>query len=57
MWQREDVAKWENLEHEMVALYSDPSRDLSLIQYDDQEMSESYDDNDMEFEVASTGSV
>ena len=57
MWQREDVAKWENLEHKMVALYSDPSQDLSLIQYDDQEMSESYDDNDMEFEVASTWSV
>jgi ERCC4-related helicase len=53
--QREDVAKWENLEREMVALYSDPSRDLAFIQYEDQEMSD--DDNDMEFEVASTGSV
>ena len=53
--QKEDVAKWENLEREMVALYSDPSRDLSLIYDEDQEMSD--DDNDMEFEVASTGSV
>ena len=53
--QKEDVAKWENLEREMVALYNDPSRDLSLIQDEDEGMSE--EDNDMEFEVASTGSV
>ena len=53
--QKEDVAKWENLEREMVALYTDPSRDLSVIQDEDLEMSD--DDNDMEFEVASTGSV
>jgi endoribonuclease Dicer len=53
--QKEDVAKWENLECEMVALYSDPSRDFSYIQDEDQEMSD--DDNDIEFEVASTGSV
>ena len=54
--QREDVAKWENLEREMVELYSDPSRDLSHIQ-DDEEQDMSDDDNDMEFQIASTGSV
>ena len=53
--QREDVAKWENLEREMVALYTDPSRDLSLIQDEDEDMRD--DDNDMEFQVASTGLV
>ena len=54
--QREDVAKWENLEHEMKELYNDPSRDLSHIQ-DDEEQDMVDDDNDMEFQVASTGSV
>jgi hypothetical protein len=34
--QKEDMAGWENLEHEMVALYSDLSRDLSGIQDEDQ---------------------
>jgi endoribonuclease Dicer len=53
--QKDDVAKWENLEREMVALYTDPSRDLSLILDEDQDMRD--DDNDMEFQVASTGSV
>ena len=51
--QKEDVAKWENLEREMVALYTDPSRDLTFIQEEELEMGD--DDNDMEFEVASTG--
>ena len=55
--QREDVARWENLEREMVALYSDPSRDLSHIQDAEQLEDLSDDDNDMEFQVASTGSV
>ena len=53
--QKEDVAKWEKLEREMVALYTDPSRDLAFIHDEDQEMGD--DDNDMEFEVASTGLV
>ncbi|KAF8814056.1 P-loop containing nucleoside triphosphate hydrolase protein [Phlegmacium glaucopus] len=53
--QKDDVAKWENLEREMVALYNDPSRDLSLIQDEDQDMGD--EDNDMEFEVASTGAL
>ena len=53
--QKEDVAKWENLERKMVALYTDPSRDLPLIRDEDQDMSD--DDNDMKFPVASTGSV
>ncbi|KAF8809234.1 P-loop containing nucleoside triphosphate hydrolase protein [Phlegmacium glaucopus] len=52
---KEDVAKWENLEREMVALYNDPSRDLSLIPNDDQDMGDG--DNDMEFQVASTGAL
>ena len=51
--QKEDVAKWENLNREMVALYSDPSRDLSFIQDEDQEISD--DDNDMEFELDPQG--
>ena len=51
--QREDVAKWEDLEREMVALYTDPSRDLTFIQEEKLEMGD--DDNDMAFEVASTG--
>ena len=53
--QKEDVAKWENLEREMVALYSDPSRDFPLIHDEDQDVRD--DDNDMEFQVASTGLV
>ena len=53
--QKEDVAKWENLEREMVALYTDPSRDLSFIQDEDLDVRD--EDNDMVFEVASTGSV
>jgi endoribonuclease Dicer len=53
--QKEDVAKWERLEREMVALYNDPSRDLSLIPDEDQDMGD--EDYDMEFQVASTGSV
>lgn len=53
--QKEDVAKWENLEREMVALYNDPSRDLSLILDEDEAMDD--EDNDLEFQVASTGSV
>ena len=52
---KEDVAKWERLEREMVALYNDPSRDLPLIHDEDQDMY--VDDNDMEFQVGSTGSV
>ena len=52
--QKDDVTKWENLEREMVALYNDPSRDLSLLPEEDQNMAE---DNDMEFQVVSTGSV
>ena len=54
--QKEDVAKWENLEREMVALYNDPSRDLSLVVDEDDEDGGN-EDNDMEFQVASTGSV
>ena len=53
--QKEDIAKWENLEREMVALYNDPSRDLSLIVDEDENLAE--EDNDMQFQVASTGSV
>ena len=52
--QKEYVRKWENLEREMVALYTDPSRDL-LIHDEGQDMND--DDNDMEFKIASTGSV
>ena len=52
---KQDVAKWEILEREMVALYNDPSRDLPPIHDEDQDMYD--DDNDMEFQVASTGSV
>jgi len=53
--QKEDVTKWESLEREMVALYNDPSRDHSLIWDDDLDTGD--EDNDMEFQVASTGSV
>ena len=53
--QKEDVAKWERLEREMVALYNDPSRDLSLIPDEDEDMGD--EDYDEEFQVASTGSV
>ena len=53
--QKEDVAKWENLERQMVALYNDPSRDLALKSDDDLDTGD--EDNDMQFQVASTGSV
>ena len=51
--QRECVAKWEIYERQMVALYSDPSRNLPLIHDEGQDVSD--DDNDMEFQVESTG--
>ena len=51
--QKEDVAKWENLERQMVALYNDPSRDLSLIPDEDENENMADEDNDMEFQVAS----
>ena len=54
--QKAYVAKWEYLEREMVALYSDPSRDLSLIHDEGQDVNDDKD-NDMEFQIASTGSV
>ena len=55
--QKEYVGKWENLERKMVALYTDPSRDLPLIHDSDEGQDMRDDDNDMELRIASTGSV
>ena len=51
--QRECVAKWEIREREMMALCTDPTRDFPLMHDEDQDVND--DDNDMEFQVASTG--
>lgn len=48
-----NVAKWENLEREMVALYNDPSRELDE-KVDDPENEE---EEDLEFRIPSTGAL
>ncbi|KAH9482151.1 Dicer-like protein 2 [Psilocybe cubensis] len=54
--QQGDVAKWEDLERQMVALYNDPSRDSSSPMEEDVEEEEEEDD-DMVLQVASTGAL
>jgi hypothetical protein len=46
-----NVTKWENLEREMVALYNDPSRQLTEV------VEDPVDDEDeaLEFRIPSTG--
>lgn len=55
---QKDVAKWENLERQMVALYNDPTRDLEFIldEQDSDEMEEEEDD-DWVFRHPSTGAL
>ncbi|KAF8963391.1 hypothetical protein BDZ97DRAFT_1919826 [Flammula alnicola] len=55
--QHADVAKWENLERQMVELYNDPSRDTSFVKDDEIIVDEEEDDDDMEFRVGSTGAL
>ncbi|KAF8878584.1 hypothetical protein CPB84DRAFT_1794024 [Gymnopilus junonius] len=49
------VAKWEDLERQMVALYNDPLRDASFI-VDDIIMEDDYEEEVLELKVESTGS-
>lgn len=55
--QQGDVAKWEDLERQMVALYNDPSRDSSLLVDEIIEEEEEEEDDDMILQVESTGYV
>jgi len=50
------VAKWESLEQQMIALYNDPSRQQASLP-EDVDMADDMEDNDMEFQVESTGYV
>ena len=52
--QQADVAKWENLERQMVALYNDPLRDPDLLM-DDDTIEEEDEDEVLELKVESTG--
>ncbi|KAJ3510188.1 hypothetical protein NLJ89_g4818 [Agrocybe chaxingu] len=52
---QEDVAKWENLEKQMVAQYNDPRRDLALL--DDNSPAEEVEDDELQFVVPSTGAL
>jgi endoribonuclease Dicer len=49
---QKDVAKWEDLERQMVALYNDPSRELSD-DFDEQFLDE--EEDNVEFRIPSTG--
>lgn len=53
--QQGDVAKWEDLERQMVALYNDPQRDSSLLVDEAMDMVEEEEDDDMVLLVESTG--
>ncbi|KDR84248.1 hypothetical protein GALMADRAFT_133594 [Galerina marginata CBS 339.88] len=53
--QQGDVAKWENLERQMVALYNDPLRDPTFSE--DPIVEDEEEDNDMELKVESTGAL
>ncbi|KAF9553265.1 P-loop containing nucleoside triphosphate hydrolase protein [Agrocybe pediades] len=57
--QQKDVAKWESLEQQMIALYNDPSRTTSSIPDDlfDCDEEEEEEDDDMILCVESTGAL
>jgi endoribonuclease Dicer len=56
---RDHVRKWEGLEEQMVALYTDPSRELDMEGDDpaDDDDDDDDEDDDWEFRIQSTGSV
>lgn len=55
---QKDVAKWENLERQMVALYNDPRRDLEFIlDEQDSDEKEEEEDDDWVFRHPSTGAL
>ncbi|TFK34943.1 hypothetical protein BDQ12DRAFT_737836 [Crucibulum laeve] len=54
--QQKDVVKWENLEREMVALYNDPQRDLSMYIEEEAE-EEDEEEDDMSLYIESTGAL
>ncbi|CAA7270275.1 unnamed protein product [Cyclocybe aegerita] len=53
---QEDVAKWENLEKQMVAQYNDPRRDLALLD-DNSPAEDDVEDDELQFMVPSTGAL